>query len=95
MCWNQGATCCGWATPPRPQRYRPFPLPSAGARPASPARPPGTGANCHRYKPLSQLDKEYQSLAAFAKTAALEPGAAQTVELSFDTPKLSKNRYPT
>ncbi len=42
--------------------------------------------------PDGKLDKEYQSLAAFAKTAALEPGAAQTVELSFDIAGLASFR---
>ena len=34
--------------------------------------------------PAGQLDKEYQSLAAFAKTPLLQPGQSETVELSFD-----------
>ncbi|RAZ94134.1 beta-glucosidase, partial [Klebsiella oxytoca] len=34
--------------------------------------------------PNGALDKEYQSLAAFAKTEPLAPGASQTLELTFD-----------
>lgn len=34
--------------------------------------------------PAGKLDKEYQSLAAFAKTKTLEPGEEQELELTFD-----------
>lgn len=42
--------------------------------------------------PDGKLDKEYQSLAAFAKTELLAPGAVQTVELSFDIASLASFR---
>ncbi len=42
--------------------------------------------------PNGKVHKEYQSLAAFAKTAALEPGARETVELSFDLRSLASYR---
>ena len=42
--------------------------------------------------PNGKLHKEYQSLAAFAKTGLLAPGAAQTVELSFDLKALASYR---
>lgn len=34
--------------------------------------------------PAGELDKEYQSLAAFVKTKILEPGESQILEMSFD-----------
>ncbi|MBD5152667.1 MAG: hypothetical protein HDT16_09445 [Oscillibacter sp.] len=42
--------------------------------------------------PNGALDKEYQSLAAFAKTEVLAPGASQEVELTFDLAALSSYR---
>lgn len=42
--------------------------------------------------PNGKIHKEYQSLAAFAKTAVLEPGARQTLELSFDLRSLASYR---
>lgn len=42
--------------------------------------------------PNGTLDKEYQALAAFAKTEALVPGASQTVELTFDLGSLASYR---
>ena len=42
--------------------------------------------------PNGALDKEYQSLAAFAKTEPLAPGASQTLELSFDLARLASFR---
>lgn len=42
--------------------------------------------------PNGQLHKEYQSLAAFAKTAVLEPGAKQLLELNFDLRALASYR---
>ena len=48
--------------------------------------------------PDGELDKEYQSLAAFGKTGELSPGQRQTLELTFDMRQLasyreSDNRY--
>ena len=42
--------------------------------------------------PNGTLDKEYQSLAAFAKTEALAPGASQELELTFDMAGLASYR---
>ena len=42
--------------------------------------------------PNGSLDKEYQSLAAFAKTEPLAPGASQTLELTFDFARLASFR---
>jgi len=42
--------------------------------------------------PNGMLDKEYQSLAAFAKTSMLAPGESQTVELCFDFSSLASYR---
>ena len=42
--------------------------------------------------PNGKLCKEYQSLAAFAKTDVLQPGTSQTVELSFDLRSLASYR---
>ena len=42
--------------------------------------------------PAGKLPKEYQSLAAFAKTDLLAPGARQVVELSFDLTALASYR---
>lgn len=42
--------------------------------------------------PNGELHKEYQSLAAFAKTGALAPGARETLELTFDLKKLASYR---
>ena len=42
--------------------------------------------------PEDGLDKEYQSLAAFAKTRELAPGESQTLELSFDLRELASFR---
>ncbi len=42
--------------------------------------------------PNGNLHKEYQSLAAFAKTGILAPGAAETVELNFDLKNLASYR---
>ncbi len=42
--------------------------------------------------PNGALDKEYQSLAAFAKTEPLAPGASQTLELTFDFAALASFR---
>ncbi len=42
--------------------------------------------------PNGKLHKEYQSLAAFAKTDVLQPGARQIVELSFDLKSLASYR---
>ena len=42
--------------------------------------------------PNGRLDKEFQSLAAFAKTETLEPGASQTVALRFDFASLASYR---
>ena len=42
--------------------------------------------------PGGELDKEYQSLAAFAKTETLAPGESQEVELSFDLAGLASFR---
>ena len=42
--------------------------------------------------PNGKLHKEYQSLAAFAKTEVLEPGARETLELSFDLKNLASYR---
>ena len=42
--------------------------------------------------PNGSLDKEYQSLAAFAKTEPLAPGASQTLELTFDFAALASFR---
>ena len=39
--------------------------------------------------PVGKLHKEYQSLAAFAKTETLSPGQRQTLELSFDLKDLA------
>jgi len=39
--------------------------------------------------PQGKLCKEYQSLAAFGKTQVLDPGAKQSLELSFDLSKLA------
>ena len=45
-----------------------------------------------RMAPGGELDKEYQSLAAFAKTKTLAPGESQEVELSFDLAGLASFR---
>ena len=42
--------------------------------------------------PNGKLDKEYQSLAAFAKTELLPPGASQELELAFDLAGLASYR---
>lgn len=42
--------------------------------------------------PNGKLHKEYQSLAAFAKTDVLQPGQRQTVELSFDLKAIASYR---
>ncbi|MBD5150723.1 MAG: hypothetical protein HDT18_10255 [Oscillibacter sp.] len=42
--------------------------------------------------PNGKLDKEYQSLAAFAKTEPLPPGASQELELTFDLASLASYR---
>ena len=42
--------------------------------------------------PNGSIHKEYQSLAAFAKTGVLAPGAAETVELNFDLKSLASYR---
>ena len=42
--------------------------------------------------PNGALDKEYQALAAFAKTEALAPGASEELELSFDLADLASYR---
>ena len=42
--------------------------------------------------PQGDLVKEYQSLAAFAKTRTLAPGESQVVELTFDMPQLASYR---
>ena len=42
--------------------------------------------------PNGKLHKEYQSLATFAKTQDLEPGARQTLELTFDLKALASYR---
>ena len=42
--------------------------------------------------PCGQLDKEYQSLAAFAKTRELNPGERQQIELKFDLRSLASYR---
>ena len=42
--------------------------------------------------PAGGLDKEYQSLAAFAKTGILAPGAREELELSFDLRALASYR---
>lgn len=42
--------------------------------------------------PNGELHKEYQSLAAFAKTGELAPGARETLELTFDLKKLASYR---
>ncbi len=42
--------------------------------------------------PRGQLEKEYQSLAAFAKTSLLDPGQAETLTLSFDLRQLASYR---
>lgn len=42
--------------------------------------------------PNGTLHKEYQSLAAFAKTTILAPGAAQTLELGFDLKSVASYR---
>ena len=42
--------------------------------------------------PNGKLHKEYQSLAAFAKTEVLAPGARQTVELRFDLRSIASYR---
>ncbi len=42
--------------------------------------------------PNGKLHKEYQSLAAFAKTGVLVPGAAETVALNFDLKNLASYR---
>ena len=42
--------------------------------------------------PEGQLDKEYQSLAAFEKTDLLQPGQRQTLELCFDMKRLASFR---
>ncbi|MDE7218790.1 MAG: glycoside hydrolase family 3 C-terminal domain-containing protein, partial [Oscillospiraceae bacterium] len=42
--------------------------------------------------PNGKLDKEYQSLAAFAKTEPLAPGASQELELTFDLADLASYR---
>lgn len=42
--------------------------------------------------PNGKLHKEYQSLAAFQKTEILQPGASQTVQLSFDLKSLASFR---
>lgn len=42
--------------------------------------------------PAGALHKEYQSLAAFAKTGKLEPGAREQVELTFDLAELASYR---
>ncbi|HEY8718347.1 glycoside hydrolase family 3 protein [Pengzhenrongella sp.] len=39
--------------------------------------------------PQTGLDKPYQELAGYAKTAALAPGASQTVTIRFDTTQMS------
>ena len=42
--------------------------------------------------PNGQIHKEYQSLAAFAKTASLAPGQKQELELTFDMTQLASYR---
>ena len=42
--------------------------------------------------PSGKLHKEYQSLAAFAKTKTLAPGESQTLELNFDLGRLASYR---
>ncbi len=42
--------------------------------------------------PNGQIHKEYQSLAAFAKTGVLEPGQRQTLDLHFDLRSLASYR---
>ncbi len=42
--------------------------------------------------PNGRLDKEYQSLAAFAKTEVLAPGASQELALTFDVASLASYR---
>ena len=42
--------------------------------------------------PNGKLDKEYQSLAAFAKTGTLDPGERQTLELTFDLGAMASYR---
>ena len=42
--------------------------------------------------PNGKLHKEYQSLAAFAKTGVLMPGATETLELNFDLKSLASYR---
>lgn len=42
--------------------------------------------------PNGKLHKEYQSLAAFAKTGVLAPGASDTLELTFDLKSLASYR---
>lgn len=42
--------------------------------------------------PEGKLNKEYQSLAAFAKTAVLQPGSAEQLSLEFDLSVLSSYR---
>ena len=49
-------------------------------------------AQLYASAPNGALDKEYQSLAAFAKTEPLAPGASQTLELSFDFASLASFR---
>jgi len=42
--------------------------------------------------PAGKLHKEYQSLAAFGKTFVLEPGARETLELTFDLKNIASYR---
>ena len=42
--------------------------------------------------PNGELHKEYQSLAAFAKTSALAPGAKETLEMTFDLRSVASYR---
>ena len=42
--------------------------------------------------PVSQIHKEYQSLAAFGKTGVLEPGERQVLELCFDLRSIASYR---
>lgn len=49
-------------------------------------------AQLYASAPNGALDKEYQSLAAFAKTEPLAPGVSQTLELTFDLARLASFR---
>ena len=56
------------------------------------SRPGKEVAQLYLSAPEDGLDKEYQSLAAFAKTKELSPGESETLELTFDLRELASYR---